>query len=353
MKIRIAILEEDKSYLQRLLSAFETKYEDKIEMYSFTDEKLALDAVRNNKIHVFLVSDKFSVHKNQMPDKCGFAYLVDTPGLDVLNDEKAVCKFQKIDLIYKEIISLYSENALDKVKNYDEGSARLIAFTSPSGGTGASTMAVAYAKYFAKCGKKTLYFNTEELGNSGVYFMGEGQFTFDDLIYAIKSKKANMSLKFESTAKQDISGVYFFSPGNKALDVIDLTREEIGQLIVDLKMSGIFDVIIWDMDYSFDELRSSRMELVSDIVLVSDGSEISNSKFQRMYESLVVLEKQRKIDVIDKMWILYNQFSNKMSRTVGTDEIKELGGAPRYEHATVNQIIEQLLKLNIYEKLVM
>jgi len=51
MKIRIAILEQDKNYLQRLLSAFETKYEDKIEMYSFTDEKLALDAIKNNKIN--------------------------------------------------------------------------------------------------------------------------------------------------------------------------------------------------------------------------------------------------------------------------------------------------------------
>lgn len=352
MKIRIAILEQDKNYLQRLLSAFETKYEDKIEMYSFTEEKLALDAVKNNKISVFLTGDNFAVNKKQMPDKCGFAYLVDTPDIEVLNGEKAICKFQKIDLIYKEIVSLYSENALDKIKNYDEGSARIITFISPSGGTGTSTMAVAFAKYFAKCGKKTLYFNTEELGDSSIYFMGEGQFTFDDVIYAIKSKKANMSLKFESTVKQDISGVYFFSPGNKALDVIDLTREEISQLLVDLKMSGIFDVIIWDMDYSFNELRSSRMELVSDIVAVSDGLELSLSKFRRMYESLEILERQRKVDVMDKMWIVYNKFSNKMSRSIGIDDIRELGGAPRYEHATVNQIIEQLLKLNIYEGLV-
>ena len=135
--------------------------------------------------------------------------------------------------------------------------------------------------------------------------------------------------------------------------MIDLSRDEISQMIVDLKMSGIFDVIIWDMDYSFDELRSDHMELVSDIVLVSDGLELSISKFRRMYESLEVLERQRKVDVMDKMWIVYNKFSNKMSRSVGVDDIRELGGAPRYEHATVNQIIEQLLKLNLYEKLLM
>lgn len=31
MKIKIAILEQDKNYLQRLISAFEIKYEDKVE----------------------------------------------------------------------------------------------------------------------------------------------------------------------------------------------------------------------------------------------------------------------------------------------------------------------------------
>lgn len=353
MKIRIAILEEDKNYLQRLLAAFETKYEDKIEMYSFTDEALALEAITNTKINVFLASDKFLVNTKLIPEKCGFAYLVDTPDTEAENGEKAICKFQKIDLIYKEIVSLYSENAMDKMKNYDEGSSRIISFLSASGGTGASTMAVAYAKYFAKCGKKVLYFNTEELGKSDCYFMGEGQFTIDDLIYAVKSKKANMSLKFESTAKQDISGVYFFAAGNKALDLIDLKSEEMQQLIVDLKMANIFDVIIWDTDFSFSVLRSDLMQLVSDIVVVSDGSEISNSKFMRMYESIEVLEKQRKLDISDKMWILYNKFSNKSSKGIENRDVKELGGAPRYEHATVNQVVEQLLKLKIFDKLVM
>lgn len=351
MKIKIAILEQDKNYLQRLISAFEIKYEDKVEMYSFTDEKLALEAVRSNKINILLVSDDFVVNRNAIPERCGFAYLVNTPDAEVESGAKAICKFQKIDLIYKEIVSLYSENALDQVKNYDEGSARILAFTSPAGGIGASSMAVACAKYFAKCGKKTLYFSTEELGVSDLFFMGEGQFTFDDVIYAVKSKKTNMTLKFESTVKQDISGVYFFSAGSKALDVIDLSEDEVRQLIVDLKMSGIFDVIIWDMDFRFKSLQSDLMQLVSDIIIVSDGSETGNLKFKRMYESVEVLEKQGKIDISAKMWVLYNKFSNKTGKGVSIGEIKELGGAPRYDHASVNQIIEQLLKLNIFEKL--
>lgn len=159
-----------------------------------------------------------------------------------------------------------------------------------------------------------------------------------------------MTLKFESTVKQDISGVYFFSAGSKALDVIDLSEDEVRQLIVDLKMSGIFDVIIWDMDFRFKSLQSDLMQLVSDIIMISDGSETSNLKFKRMYESVEVLENRGK-SIFAKMWVLYNKFSNKTGKGVSIGEIKELGGAPRYEHASVNQIIEQFLKLNIFEKL--
>ena len=71
MKIKIAILEQDKNYLQRLISAFETKYEDKVEMYSFTDERIALEAVRNNKINILLVSDDFVVNRKAIPERCG------------------------------------------------------------------------------------------------------------------------------------------------------------------------------------------------------------------------------------------------------------------------------------------
>lgn len=353
MKIRIAILDEDKKYLQRLLTAFETKYEDKIEMYSFSDVELALEAVNKIKINILLVSESFVISKLAIPEKCSLAYLVESPDAEPVGGEKIICKFQKIDLIYKEIVSLYSENAMNKEKNYGEGSARIILFTSPAGGTGASTMAVAYGKYFAKCGQKTLYLNMEMLGKSDNYLMGEGQYTFDDLIYAIKSKKTNMAYKFESTVRQDVSGVYFFASGDKALDMINLKKDEIHQLVVDLKMSGLFDVIVWDMDFSFEMLQSNLMQLVSDIILVSDGSEISNSKCRRLYDSLEVLEKQRKIDILEKMWILYNKFSSKTSKGIGIEDLKELGGAPRYEQGTVRQIIEQLLTLEIYNKLVM
>lgn len=42
MRIRLAILEKDAVYLSRLESAFNVKYADKLEIYSFTDRDIAL-----------------------------------------------------------------------------------------------------------------------------------------------------------------------------------------------------------------------------------------------------------------------------------------------------------------------
>lgn len=37
MKIKLAIIEKDKNYLNRIISVFNTKYSDKFEIYSFTE----------------------------------------------------------------------------------------------------------------------------------------------------------------------------------------------------------------------------------------------------------------------------------------------------------------------------
>ena len=57
MKIKLAILEKDVSYLNRIVAAFSTKYADKFEIYSFTDQEVALATLDSARIDVFIASD--------------------------------------------------------------------------------------------------------------------------------------------------------------------------------------------------------------------------------------------------------------------------------------------------------
>ena len=150
MKIKLAILEKDKSYLTRIVSAFGTKYADKFEIYSFTDPDVAMGTLNSAKIDVLLAGDVFEIDVTKLPNRCAFAYLVDSVGIDMLNNQRAICKFQKADLIYKQILSVYAEKA-SSITGFrmdgDEG--RVIAVCSASGGVGSSTIAAACAVHLA------------------------------------------------------------------------------------------------------------------------------------------------------------------------------------------------------------
>ena len=102
MRIKLALLENDANYLNRIVTVFSTKYADNFEIYSFTDDQVALSSLDNAKIDVLVASDVFDIDVSKLPNRCGFAYFVDSLDINMKNDQRAICKFQKADLIYRQ-----------------------------------------------------------------------------------------------------------------------------------------------------------------------------------------------------------------------------------------------------------
>ena len=352
MKIKLAILENDQSYLGRIVTAFSTKYADKFEIYSFTNKSVALSTLESTKIDVLLASDLFEIDVKALPKRCSFAYFVDSAELDTVNGQRAICKFQKAELIYKQILSIYAENAgnLSGLKLQDDG-MKIIAFSSPCGGVGTSSMAAACSRYYASRGKRTLYLNLEKFGSSDVFFSAEGRFDMSDIIYALKSKKANLPLKLESCVKQDEHGVFFYSKSKIALDMLELNNEDMIRLISELQLTGSFDYIILDIDFSLDREAILLFKKAHALVMISDGSESSNNKIFRAYSALSVLEQNADTPLTNRLVLMYNKFSNKLSKALTNLDIKNIGGAPRYEHASEAQVLNQLSSMSMFEKI--
>jgi cellulose biosynthesis protein BcsQ len=343
MKIKLAILEKDQSYLNRIVSVFGTKYADKFQIYSFTDLEVALSTLETARIEVMVASDAFEIDVSKLPNRCGFAYFVDSLDIDTINGQRAICKFQKADLIYKQILSVYSENAgnVSGLK-FGDDNCKIIFFQGVSGGVGASSAAAGCAVRFAARGKKTLYLNLERFGSSNVFFSAPGQFDMSDIIFALKSKKANLAIKLESCVKQAENGVYFYDHSKIALDMMELNSEDILRLISELQLTGSYDYIIVDMDFSIDRQALNVYRKGHNVVWVGDGSEISNSKLFRAFNALNIMEQNADSPIPNRMVLVYNKFSNKTGKTLTDIAVKNIGGAPRFEHATSAQVIEQL-----------
>lgn len=355
MKIKLAILDSDLRYLNRIANVFTTKYADKFEVYSFTDGAAALSALEKSRIDVFLASsDAIDVDTVKLPRRCAFAYFVDSAGIDTVHNQRAVCKFQKAELIYKQILNIYSENAgnVSGLK-LGGGDTKLLTFSSVSGGTGTSTMAAACAMHYAQLGSKTLYLNLEKFGSADVFFSAEGQFDFSEIIYAIRrGKKTNLAMKLESCVKRDASGVFFYSKPKVALDMLALQTENILQLISELEVTGEYDYIILDMEFGLEEDTLQILRQSHAIIWVGDGSEISNAKLVRAYEALSVREQNEDVPLFNRLNLIYNKFSNKTGKTVGSISIKNVGGAPRFEHASTEQVLEQLKNMEMFERII-
>ncbi len=352
MKIKLAILESDQSYLNRIVAAFSTKYSDKFQIYSFTNPDMAFNVLESEKIDVLIANDSFDVDVSLLPKRCAFAYFVDSKDVDTHNNQTAISKFQKADMIYKQILSLYSENAgsVNGLKLHDD-SCKLLVFSSPSGGVGTSTMAAACAIRFASQGKRTMYLNLESFGSSDLFFSAEGQFNMSDIIFALKSKKANLTMKLESCIKQDSTGVFFLSQSNVALDMLELSVEEKIRLVSELKLMGSFDCIILDVDFGLDANSLELFRLADSVILVGDGSECSNMKVFRAYTALSTMEAGADVTVANRMVLFYNKFSNKTSKALTNIDLKEVGGAQRFEHATVSQVLENLSQIKELDKI--
>lgn len=352
MKIRLAVLEPDKSYLSRVASVFNAKYADKLEIYSFTEEKTALAALEKDHIDVFLANEAFAIDKETLPERCGFAYLVEMPGIESLRGENALCKFQKAELIYKKVLGIFSDqaSAITGMMHSDSGT-KMTAFFSAAGGCGCTTAAAAYAAHLAGTGKKVLYLNLETFGNPDMLFQGEGQGSFGDIIYAVKSRKGNLYLKIESSVKRDPSGVYFFSGTSTALDMNELKEEEKRRILTELKTSCDYECVVLDLDFSLNEEFLSILDECAQLVLVSDGSRTANEKTSRMLFALNILEQQSGKKWMMRMGVLYNRFSSATSEKLKGCDIREIGGIRRYEGYGPRQLVRELSALPVFDRL--
>ena len=353
MKIRLALLDNDAIYLNRIVAALSTKYPDNFEIYSFTMADTALATVTTAKIEVLLANTSFELDTASIPAKCGFAYLCEDKDVEMIGEVRAVCKYQKVDRFYRSILSIYSDVCTAVTgTTFEVGGVKTLLFTSASGGTGASSLAAACAVSLAGAGRKVLYLNLEKFGSADNFFSGEGQFDLSDIVFAIKSKKNNLALKLESSVKQAQCGVYFYSASKLALDLQELTGDEIVKIVSELKISGGYEYIVIDTDFDTTLAKLQLMRQANNIVFVTDDSEIALTKTSRAWQSLMLLEQGGDNSIKDYVRLIYNKCTSASPRLPDGMEAAVLGVIPTVENADDDKVVAKLAGVSVFNDII-
>lgn len=349
MKIKLVLLEKDLNYLKRVVSAFETKYFDKLEIYSFSNKEKALAKLAEERIDIMLASDLLGISAADIPKRTSLAYLVDAGGIDIKDGCPAISKYQKAELMYKQILGIYAEHSEAILGGLgvdnEDGGTQVVAFSSPCGGVGTSSLAAAFSLHAVRNGKRVLYLDLQKISATDSIFSAEGQECLSDIIYALK-KRTNLAIKLESCVKQDARGVFFFSQAKEALDMMELSVDETERLIQEIKATGEYDYVVVDLDFSLDRVFLELLKKMNRVVVVSDGSNIANAKISRAMNSISIVDKKGDLPSTSNWGLFYNKFSNKVGRALEGVDLPRIGGAPRFERADAVQVIEELSGLD-------
>ncbi len=314
IKIKLGLVDSDRLYLERLTEQFGKKYGGQIEIWSFTDMSSVMRSVSENRINILVVSQDIETDEKSLSSSCVLAYLTDTPDIETYNGFGTIFRYQRTDALYRAVIGLYSEKISDRiVYRKNTGHAEITLFLPEAEGSGATAAAAAFSEISAEKNKRTLFLNLRQFRSTGSLFVSPGDSTFTDVVFALKSRKANMKLKLDSIVKQ-CRGVYYFDSCANPSDITEMTEEELEILLDELSSSCGYDSIVIVSDFYISDRLNVLMESADRIVIVSGNSTAAEARLKRKYDAVLSAEKRMQSSFLQKTGVIYNR-SDKALKT--------------------------------------
>lgn len=352
MKMKLVICTNDNPYATRFMNYFDVHYADRMELVQFTDTELLGQYISREHLDICLMDREML--KTMAPGMKERAIVV---VLTEDRDEEAeayqcIYKYQKAEIIFKELLNIYADKK-SNIKSFHKhgpNEARSYVFCSASGGAGATTVALAYAIRQAR-ERNVLYLNLQQYSNADLILKGEGTGKFDDVIFALKSKRGTLSLKLESLVRKSKENVNFFVSCENPMDLQELTVEEIEKLLREVISCGLYQEVIIDIDSRLNPLEIAVMEQVEHIILVEGGTVSNSMKFGKFYRALEAVEDKKRKAFLSKLLLFYNQFSNKTSIEIEENLAPVIGGIPRFEGVGMEGIISRIVMMDVFGQL--
>ncbi|MBP3476025.1 MAG: hypothetical protein J6K48_06870 [Lachnospiraceae bacterium] len=350
MKIRIAICTEENIYAERLIRYFNIHYYDKFSWDMYTEPDYLLHTFQADKTDILLlgeeIKNKMDVDSLDHLGDCLIAYLVEQVSDEALEAGYEIAKYRRADEIYRDLLEIYSHKNNIRYTNamLVDSKTELYAFVAPCGGVGTSTVAIAAAKRFAKT-ETVLYLNLENISGTGLIFQREDNKGLEEIIFALKSRRKALDLKLESTVCQDKNEIFYFGDCENALELNELSVQDIGELLLAIQNSQKYDKVLIDIGNSLQEKDIAVLSLVNRLIAVIDTSEVAEVKWKRYLDTLHVIEELKKTDICSKMIVFINKARKDSFLPDQIMQVRVRGSLPQLENGTYAGVIDRLAGL--------
>lgn len=300
----LILADEDEQYLRELRCEFMEKA-PQLNLNTFTNkEKLYQFLNENGKADILVVDEKM-VDPTLTNLSNSMTRIVLSFSMEPIENFEIIKKYQRMDSLLDAVMLRYAQESgtLEAIRG--NSSTRMVAFYSPAGGTGKTTLALALASGATKSGLNTLYLNLEEIDSVKQSFMPTTG-CLSDLFLALKTKGMQVGIKLkECVGIEPNAGFSYISGVESISEYEEISGDEIKKLMEAVREMSIYDLVILDLASSFTE--KTRMAMgESDMIFVPVNN--TENSIQKLMRLLSEANLHGKYDsLFDKMILVANR----------------------------------------------
>lgn len=277
MIIKMAIADRNVEYVERMINVLEGYEEIKLSVYT---EKAALEQALASRSFDVLLFDASLYDGQEETKHAALTVMLSNDTEEIPEGCRSfhrISKYQRISKIYQQVLELYAEVCSDAGLLNSQARTAFIAFYSPAGGTGKTSLALAAAMRLAARGYKTFYLNLEDIPSEDFFLAQEGERGLSDLVSCM-GENINFTLKVQSLLQNKTENMYYLNHFNSPNDVYEMTEEELEKLIEELGKTRLFQAIVMDMGVALDRKAMKVFEAADKIVLVEKADAPASRK---------------------------------------------------------------------------
>lgn len=325
MLISLVLADEDEGYAESMANFLISDFLHKFQVSSFT-KKESIDryfADDVKKTDILLISP--GLYHQSLPLSRIGTLIILSNGRMPPEAEKypSVNKYQHGEKFVNSILNIFCEQNPDEILEAAGGKkTKVVGVFSPSGGSGKTSIAVSCSLQCARKGQSVFYLNLESVSSTPLYFNCEGRENFSNILYYIKERSRNFTLKMEGTRCIDAEfDVHYFCPPDSIMEMQEISPEELVFLIQQMKFWGQYDYIFVDMSSSFDTLNIEILKVCDRILLVMSESSYSMIKTKTLFDQLDIIDQRSGLSISEKSTIVLNKCTGSGKFEIGDSNI--------------------------------
>lgn len=308
-KLSLILADSDEDYIDSLENYIRKHHAAGFDVYSFTDVQ-SLNRFFcgfGRRIDIILAGRGFIANGSLGEYAEAVFTMDDGKGAAGCKGRKTINKYQHAEKLITSLMSGYSvQNAAGTLP---AGKSRTITtcFISPAGGSGKSTISACCSRICARRGLKTFYLNLEDVPSTDLFFKGDSEQTFSNVIFYLKSEDKNLDIKLAGAKCMDTSnGVHFFQQPESPLELLCLKPPYIERLIGCFRQSAAYDALFIDMSGGINEMSTAVMNACDRIVCVYGSDVLSSYKLTLLKKEFELLEKRQVPGLTEKLIYVVN-----------------------------------------------